>query len=57
MSLVTSAAMQETQIQSLGQEDPLAKEMAIYFSILTWKSHRQWSVVYKPRGHEESDMT
>ena len=42
MSLVTSAAIQETQVQPLGQEDPLVKEMAIYVSILTWKSHRQW---------------
>ena len=29
--------MQETQAQSLGQEDPLEKEMAICSSILTWK--------------------
>ena len=29
--------MQETQVQSLGQEDPLEKEMAICFSILSWK--------------------
>ena len=26
--------MQETQVQSLGQEDPLEEEMATYFSIL-----------------------
>ena len=57
MNLVTSAAMQETQFQSLGQEDPLAKEMAIYFSILTWKTIDSGLVVYKPQGHEESDMT
>ena len=30
-------AMQETWVQSLGQEDPLEKEMAIHSSILTWK--------------------
>ena len=33
-------AMQETQetcVQSLGQEDPLEKEMATHSSILTWK--------------------
>ena len=29
--------MQETQVQSLGQEDPLEKEMATHFSILTWE--------------------
>ena len=27
----------ETWVQSLGQEDPLEKEMATYFSILAWK--------------------
>ena len=30
--------MQETQIRSLGQEDPLEKEMAIHSSILAWKN-------------------
>ena len=30
-------AMQETQIQSLGQEDPLEKEMATHSSILAWE--------------------
>ena len=29
--------MQETQVQSLGQEDPLEKVMATYSSILAWK--------------------
>ena len=29
--------MQETQIQSLGQEDPLEKEIATHFSILAWE--------------------
>ena len=29
--------MQETQVQSLGQEDPLEKEMATHPSILAWK--------------------
>ena len=28
--------MQETWVRSLGQEDPLAKEMAIHSSILAW---------------------
>jgi len=35
--------MQETQemrVQSLGQEDPLEKEMATYSSILAWKVPR-----------------
>ena len=29
--------MQKTRVQSLGQEDPLEKEMATYFSILAWR--------------------
>ena len=30
-------AMQETQVPSLGWEDPLEKEMAAHSSILAWK--------------------
>ena len=30
-------ATQETQVQSLGGEDPLEKEMATHSSILVWK--------------------
>jgi len=30
-------AMWETWVQSLGQEDPLEKEMATHSSILAWK--------------------
>ena len=30
-------AMQETQVRSLGQEDPLEKEMAIHSSTRAWK--------------------
>ena len=30
-------AMQETQVRSLGQEDPLEKEMATHSSTLAWK--------------------
>ena len=30
-------AMQETQVRSMGQEDPLEKGMATYPSILAWK--------------------
>ena len=29
--------IQETQVQSLGWEDPLEEEMAIHSSILDWK--------------------
>ena len=30
-------AMQETWVQSLGQEDPLEKGMAIHSTILAWR--------------------
>ena len=30
-------AVQETQVQYLGQEDPLKKGMAIHSSILSWR--------------------
>ena len=30
-------AMRETRVQTLGQEDPLEKEMAIHSSTLAWK--------------------
>ena len=30
-------AIQETQVQSLGQEDPLEKDMATHSSTLAWK--------------------
>ena len=30
-------AMQETQVQSLGQEDPLDKGMATHSNILAWR--------------------
>ena len=50
----------ETQIQSLGQEDPLEVGMAIHSSILAWKipRHGQKSLAgYSPWGLEESDTT
>ena len=31
------STMQETRVPSLGQEDPLEKEMAIYSSTIAWK--------------------
>ena len=39
-------AMEETQVWSLGQEDPLEKEMATQSSILAWKI--PW--IEEPRG-------
>ena len=35
--LPADAGVQETQVPSLGQEDPLEEEMATYSSILAWK--------------------
>ena len=34
-------AMQETQVQSLGWEDPLEERMATHSSVLAWRS--PWS--------------
>ena len=49
---------QETQVQSLGWEDPMEKEMATHSSILAGKSHGQRSLVgYRPWGHTDVDMT
>ena len=50
--------MQEMQVRSLVQEDPLEKEMATHSSILVGESHGQRSLAgYSPWGHKESDMT
>ena len=43
--------MQETQVQSLSQEDPLEERMATHSSILAWKNsmHRGawWAIVHR----------
>ena len=31
------STIQDTQVQSLGQEDPLKKEMAMHSSFLAWR--------------------
>ena len=36
-NLPANAETQETQVQFLGQEDPLEEEMSIHSSILAWK--------------------
>ena len=47
-----------TQVQSLGREDLLEKEMATHSSSLPGKSHGLRSLVgYNPWGSKESDMT
>ena len=48
----------ETQVRSLGQEDPLEKGMATTPVLLPGKSHGGRSVVgYSPWGSKESDTT
>ena len=49
--------MLETQFRSLGQEDPLEKEMATHFSTLAWKipwTGAGWTLVH---GATELDTT
>ena len=50
--------MQETWVQTMGEEDPLEEEMATYSSILAWRI--PW--IEEPdrlqsKGSLESDMT
>ena len=51
--------MQETQVRSLSQEDPLEKGMETHSSILAWKI--LWTekpgAGYSPWGRKESDTT
>ena len=51
-------AMQESQAQSLGQEDPLEKGMTTHSGILAWRI--PWTgepAGYSPWGCKELDMT
>ena len=57
-SLVTQTvknlpAIWETQVRSLGQEDPLEKEMATHSSILAWRI--PWTV--EPGGLQSLGVT
>ena len=50
--------MQETQVQTLDQEDPLEKEMATHSSILAWQT--PWTDEpggLQSMGSQESDTT
>ena len=50
--------MWETQVWSLGQEDPLQKEMATHFSILAWKiPGTEEPGRLQAMGRKESDTT
>jgi len=54
----TLPAMQETWIQSLGQEDPWRRKWEPTPVFLPGESHGQRSLVgYSPWGREELDMT
>ena len=46
-------ARQETQVQSLGREDPLEEEMVTLSSILAWRI--PWTE--EPGGPKEADTT
>ena len=55
-------ARQETQVQFLGQEDPLAKGIATHYSILAWRN--PWTEdpgrlqsMELQRSHKELDTT
>ena len=51
-------AKQETQVQSLGWEDPLEEEIATHPVFLPGKSHGQRSLVgYSPWDRKELDTT
>ena len=50
--------MPEMEVQSLGREDPLEKEMATRSSIIAWEIHGQRSLAgSSPWGRKESDTT
>ena len=54
------STMRETQVQSLGWEAPLEKEMATHSSTIAWKipwTGQRSLAGYSPWGHKESDMT
>ena len=51
-------AMQETQFQSLGWEDPMVKGVATHSSILAWRIHGQRSLAgFGPWGCKELETT
>ena len=52
--------MQETWVRTLGQEDPLEKEMATHSSTLAWKipwTEEPGRLAKSPWGRKESDTT
>ena len=49
--LPSNAGVQETQVQSLGQEDPLEEGLATHFNILAWRT--PWTE--EPSGLQSMD--
>ena len=50
--------IQETQVQSLGQEDPLEEGVATHSSILAWRISWKRSLAgYSPQSSNVSDTT
>ena len=52
--------MQETQVQSLGQEDPLEKGLAAHPSIVSWRipwTEEPGGLRFIDRGAKSSDTT
>ena len=50
-------AMQETQVRSLGWDDPLDKEMTTYSNMLAWEMQWTEKPGRGPRVHKELDTT
>ena len=46
----------ETQVRSLGQEDPLEEGVATHSRILAWRIPWRSLEGYSPSGHKELDM-
>ena len=49
--------MQEMQVPTLGQEDPLEKEMATHSSLPAWEIPWTEEPGYNPGGLKEPDVT
>ena len=49
--------MQEMWVRSLGQKEPLEKEMETHSSIRAWEIPQRNQVGHSPQDHKELDMT
>ena len=50
-------AVWETRVQSLGQEDPLEKEMATHSSILAWKIPGAWQATVHEVAKSQTQLS